>query len=33
MMNAAQTWGDDNQFYLKAAVKFAEGFDGWGGFF
>ncbi|KAF9892832.1 hypothetical protein FE257_000421 [Aspergillus nanangensis] len=30
---AAHTWGDSDSFYLKAAVKFAEEFDGWGGFF
>jgi hypothetical protein len=29
---AAETWGDSEQYYIKAAVKFAEGFDGWGGF-
>ncbi|KAJ9272530.1 hypothetical protein DTO212C5_1257 [Paecilomyces variotii] len=29
---AAQTWGDPDEFYLKAAVKFADEFDGWGGF-
>ncbi|KAL9053970.1 MAG: hypothetical protein Q9162_004460 [Coniocarpon cinnabarinum] len=29
MMNAAETWGDASQFYLKAAVKFAEDFSGW----
>lgn len=29
---AAHTWGDPDQFYLKAAVKFAGEFDGWGGF-
>jgi hypothetical protein len=28
----ATTWGDQDNFYLKAAVKFAEGFSGWGGF-
>jgi len=28
----ATTWGDQDQFYLKAAVKFAEEFSGWGGF-
>ena len=32
MKEAAKTWGDDEQYYLKAAVKFAEEFDGWGGF-
>ena len=29
---AAQTWGDNTEFYLKAAVKFGEEFAGWGGF-
>ncbi|KAL1632036.1 hypothetical protein SLS56_004081 [Neofusicoccum ribis] len=32
MMNAADTWGDPKQFFLKAAVKFATEFGGWGGF-
>ncbi|KAJ5083248.1 hypothetical protein N7456_012675 [Penicillium angulare] len=26
------TWGDQDAFYLKAAVKFADEFNGWGGF-
>ena len=29
---AAETWGDEDGFYLKAAVRFAEGFTRWGGF-
>ena len=29
MKEAASTWGDKDSFYLKAAVKFAEQFDGW----
>lgn len=29
---ASETWGDEEQFYLKAAVQFAEGFTHWGGF-
>ncbi|MCJ1405031.1 hypothetical protein MMC11_008257 [Xylographa trunciseda] len=29
---AAGTWEDKDMFYLKAAVKFGEGFAGWGGF-
>ena len=29
---AATTWGDESMFYTKAAVKFAENFQGWGGF-
>ncbi len=32
MKEAATTWGDDEQYFLKAAVKFAEEFSGWGGF-
>ena len=32
MQEAANTWGDQDAFYLKAAVKFASEFDGWGGF-
>ncbi|KAJ6024966.1 hypothetical protein N7540_005763 [Penicillium herquei] len=28
----ASTWSDQDSFYLKAAVKFAEEFNGWGGF-
>ncbi|KAH7408244.1 hypothetical protein DE146DRAFT_606673 [Phaeosphaeria sp. MPI-PUGE-AT-0046c] len=28
----AETWGDDKQYYLKAAIRFADGFEGWGGF-
>ena len=29
---AAETWGDSDGFYLKAGCRFAETFDGWGGF-
>ena len=29
---ASETWGDDDQYYLKAAVKFADEFEHWGGF-
>lgn len=29
---AAITWGDNNGQYLAAAVKFADGFNGWTGF-
>ena len=29
---ASETWGDESQFYLKAAVKFFSEFDHWGGF-
>lgn len=32
MHEAGKTWGDPNSFYLKAAVKMGEEFDGWGGF-
>ena len=32
MKNAAETWGDDDQFYLKAALKLGTEFTGWGGF-
>jgi hypothetical protein len=29
---AGNTWGDKDESYLKAAVKFASEFDGWSGF-
>jgi hypothetical protein len=29
---ASETWGDASQFYLKAAVKFGDEFEHWGGF-
>ena len=32
LSESARTWGDPDEFYLKAAVKFADEFDGWGGF-
>jgi hypothetical protein len=32
MKVAAETWSDEGQFYLKAAVKFADEFENWGGF-
>ncbi|KAL8905710.1 MAG: hypothetical protein Q9207_002466 [Kuettlingeria erythrocarpa] len=32
MKTAAQTWGDEDSYYLKAAVRFANDFNGWGGF-
>ncbi|KAL1961795.1 hypothetical protein VTN77DRAFT_1045 [Rasamsonia byssochlamydoides] len=32
LKEAAQTWGDPDRFYEKAAVKFADEFRGWGGF-
>jgi hypothetical protein len=28
----AETWGDDSGYILKAAVKFADEFEHWGGF-
>ena len=32
MKEAGSSWGDNDGFFLKAAVKFGEEFDGWGGF-
>lgn len=32
MKEAAQSWGDSEQYYLKAACRLGEEFDGWGGF-
>jgi len=32
MKEAAQTWGDKEEYYIKAAVRFGEEFSGWGGF-
>ncbi|KAL3482521.1 hypothetical protein BJX99DRAFT_4364 [Aspergillus californicus] len=32
MRDMARTWGDPERFYLRAAVKLADGFTGWGGF-
>ncbi len=32
LKTAAKTWGDEDRFYLKAAVRFGDEFDGWGGF-
>ena len=29
LKEAALTWGDSDEFYIKAAIKFAENFDGW----
>lgn len=29
---AAKTWGDGDEYYLKAACKLGEEFNGWGGF-
>lgn len=28
----AETWGDKDQWFLRAAVRFASEFEGWGGF-
>jgi len=32
MKVAAETWGDGQQYYLKAACRLGTEFDGWGGF-
>lgn len=32
LKEAAKTWGDEEKFYLKAAVRLADNFDHWGGF-
>lgn len=32
MKEAASTWDDSGEYFLKAAVKFADEFGGWGGF-
>jgi hypothetical protein len=32
MQEAAKTWGDDDEYFLKAAVKLSDEFTGWGGF-
>ena len=32
LKEAATTWGDNEKFYLKAAVRLADNFDHWGGF-
>lgn len=32
MKESAKLWGDENEFYLKAATKIAWEFDGWTGF-
>jgi hypothetical protein len=29
MKEAASTWGDPSEWYLKAAIKFVDGFSGW----
>ena len=32
MKEAAQIWGDSEKYYLKAACRLGEEFDGWGGY-
>ncbi|KAL5121213.1 hypothetical protein ACEQ8H_000681 [Pleosporales sp. CAS-2024a] len=32
LKTCAETWGDENKDYLRAAVRFADEFRGWGGF-
>lgn len=32
LRDSAKLWKEDEEFFLKAAVKFAWEFDGWGGF-
>lgn len=32
LKEAAKTWGDEEEFYLKAAVRLADNFNHWGGF-
>lgn len=32
MKNISETWGDGSQYFEKAAVKFADEFEHWGGF-
>ncbi len=32
MKEAAKTWGDESQFYIKSAARLGSEFDGWGGF-
>ena len=32
MQVASETWGDEKQIYLKAAVRVADEFKRWGGF-
>ncbi|KAF2627986.1 hypothetical protein BU25DRAFT_367576, partial [Macroventuria anomochaeta] len=32
MKAISETWGDDTQYFKKAAVKFADEFEHWGGF-
>ena len=32
LMNGEETWGDDNEWWLKAAVRFVDEFERWGGF-
>lgn len=32
MREAAMTWGDVHEWYLTAAIKFVDEFEGWTGF-
>jgi hypothetical protein len=32
LKTCAETWGDENNNYVAAAVRFAHQFAGWGGF-
>ena len=32
LKGAAETWGDSNEFFLKAAVKYSATFNNWTGF-
>ena len=32
MKVGAETWGDNDSWFLKCAVRLASEFDGWGGF-
>jgi hypothetical protein len=32
LKEGAATWGDEKEYFLKSAVKFATEFNGWGGF-
>lgn len=32
MKGISETWGDEEEYYLRAALRFADEFDDWGGF-
>ena len=32
LKEAARTWGDSDGYFINAAVRLSEEFDGWGGF-